>query len=124
VGEPLATLALVVGVLTILAGLVLSFLGIRYLGRSLSPLPKPLASAELIDHGVYRHIRHPIYSGLMLAALGWSVLGLSLAAFALTVVLAVVLDLKSRREEAWLRDHFDGYAAYAARTRRFVPGLY
>jgi protein-S-isoprenylcysteine O-methyltransferase Ste14 len=36
----------------------------------------------------------------------------------------VFLDLKSRREEVWLRDRFPGYSEYAHRVRRLVPGLY
>jgi len=33
-------------------------------------------------------------------------------------------DLKSRREERWLEERYPGYAAYRARTRRLIPGLY
>jgi protein-S-isoprenylcysteine O-methyltransferase Ste14 len=42
----------------------------------------------------------------------------------LSVLLAVVLDLKTRREEIFLREQFPGYAAYAARTRKFIPLVY
>ena len=42
-----------------------------------------------------------------------------------TVALALLLDLKSRREEAWLRERVDGYEDYYRRTpRRFVPFVY
>ncbi len=41
-----------------------------------------------------------------------------------SLVLAVVLDLKARREEAWLADRYPDYDAYRAATHRFVPGLY
>jgi protein-S-isoprenylcysteine O-methyltransferase Ste14 len=78
----------------------------------------------LISDGIYRRLRHPIYAGLILLALGWSLLTASVLALVLTGAFAVLLDLKARREEVWLRDRFPGYAAYAARTRRFVPGLY
>ena len=40
------------------------------------------------------------------------------------VLKQVLLDLKARREEAWLSERFEGYAAYMRRTRRFIPGLY
>jgi protein-S-isoprenylcysteine O-methyltransferase Ste14 len=45
-------------------------------------------------------------------------------ALVLALGLAAVLDLKARREEAWLVVRYPGYAAYARRTRRFLPGLY
>jgi protein-S-isoprenylcysteine O-methyltransferase Ste14 len=40
------------------------------------------------------------------------------------VLLAGWLDLKSRREEAWLVERYPAYAEYRARTARFVAGLY
>jgi protein-S-isoprenylcysteine O-methyltransferase Ste14 len=61
---------------------------------------------------------------VILVAMGWSLLTASLAALVLTAVLAVLLDLKARREEAWLRERYRVYAAYAEQTSRFVPGVY
>jgi protein-S-isoprenylcysteine O-methyltransferase Ste14 len=48
----------------------------------------------------------------------------SLAALVLTAALALLLDLKARREEAWLLQRLPGYGAYRARTHKFVPGIY
>jgi protein-S-isoprenylcysteine O-methyltransferase Ste14 len=116
--------AMAVGFVVLVGGLAIFGLGIAALGSSLSPLPAPIPTGVLVDRGVYRFMRHPIYTGLVVAAVGGSIYAVSPLALGLTVVLAVVLDLKSRREEAWLRERFVGYAAYAARTKRFVPGLY
>src|SRR3990172_1407913 len=109
---------LVVGGLLIVGGGAIGALGVVTLGPSLSAMPRPTDQAVQISHGVYSQIRHPIYAGLVCGALGWSLATASL------VALAVVLDLKARREEEWLRERFAGYAAYAARTKRFVPGIY
>jgi protein-S-isoprenylcysteine O-methyltransferase Ste14 len=78
----------------------------------------------LVTTGIYGVMRHPIYAGLICVAVGWGVATYSLFAELLTAVLIVVLDLKSRREEMWLRERFPEYAAYAARTKRFIPGVY
>jgi protein-S-isoprenylcysteine O-methyltransferase Ste14 len=48
----------------------------------------------------------------------------SLLALGLALALAVLLDLKARREEVWLREKYPGYAEYAGHTKRFVPGVY
>ena len=48
----------------------------------------------------------------------------SLAALIVTIVFAVFLDLKSRREEAWLRAQYPDYVVYARHTKRFVPYVY
>lgn len=114
----------VAGAVLMLSGVALGFLGIRDLEGSLSPMPRPTEDAVLISDGIYRRLRHPIYAGLILLAFGWSLLTASLLALALSLAFAGLLDLKARREEVWLRERFPGYAAYAARTSRFVPGLY
>jgi protein-S-isoprenylcysteine O-methyltransferase Ste14 len=114
----------VVGLALILIGLVLGLLGIRHLDRSLTPLPHPTEGGQLVDHGIYGHVRHPIYLGVLLSALGWALLAASTVALGLAIGLAVLLDLKARREEAWLRERYPDYAGYAHRTRRFVPGIY
>jgi len=62
--------ARVVGLVILVVGLIVFGLGIVTLGSSLSPLPAPMPSAELVERGIYRFIRHPIYTGLILAALG------------------------------------------------------
>jgi protein-S-isoprenylcysteine O-methyltransferase Ste14 len=69
-------------------------------------------------------VRHPIYLGVLLSALGWALLKASVVALGLAIGLAVLLDLKARREEAWLDERYPDYADYARRTRRFVPGIY
>ncbi|HEX2755216.1 MAG TPA: isoprenylcysteine carboxylmethyltransferase family protein [Candidatus Limnocylindrales bacterium] len=105
-------------------GLLLAIRAIRDLGRSLSPFPRPPQGATLVDTGAYRFVRHPIYTGLVLAAAGWSLASGSLWAAASSLALLAVLDAKSRREEAWLTETFAGYPAYRARTKRLIPFVY
>lgn len=117
-------LASLAGLALMLAGAALLGRGLVDLGSNLTPLPHPRDGGQLVDSGIYALVRHPLYSGLILTAVGWSLVSVSLVTLALTAVLAVFFDLKSRREEAWLGQHFSGYAAYAARTRRFIPWVY
>lgn len=94
------------------------------LGRSLTPLPRPHAGAEMVERGIYRQIRHPIYAGLILAAIGWATLTGSPPAFAASLALGIFMDAKARREEVWLSDRYPEYADYRTRTKRFLPGVY
>ena len=87
-------------------------------------LPNPRAEGKLVETGPYRYIRNPIYAGLILASLGWAVMRVSVLAVLAAVLLAVVLDLKRRREEGWLVERFPGYRAYRERTKAFVPFVY
>ena len=114
----------VLGLLVAVAGAVGLMLGVFSLGSSLTPFPRPRAGAEFRGGGPFRHVRHPIYGGVILLALGWSVAEAPLGLVP-TAVLAVFFDLKARREEAWLDERYSEYADYLARTpRRFVPWLY
>lgn len=118
---PLRLAATVVGIVLITGGIVLAVRGAVDLDRALTPLPKPRDGAELVETGAYALVRHPIYSGLILAAFGWAIVRVSIVAGALALVLAAFLRVKSAREEAWLEQRFPAYAAYRARTPRLIP---
>lgn len=113
------------GVALVIAGGLLSLLGLGNLGRSLSPFPRPREGGEFVSRGAYRLVRHPIYGGMVIAALGY---GLALHALAAGVVGSAVLlaffTLKSAREEAWLVGRYPAYAEYRARTRRMLPFVF
>jgi protein-S-isoprenylcysteine O-methyltransferase Ste14 len=115
--------ASVVGAVLIAGGLAMSSWGIASLGSSLSPYPRPMEGARFHDRGAYGVVRHPIYGGLVLAAVGWSLIGSPLALVP-TAGLAVILELKSRLEESMLLAAYPEYAAYRERVRwRFIPGV-
>jgi len=112
------------GGLFFLAGAAIGLAGVLTLGRDLTAFPKPRAGAVLVQRGIYARVRHPLYTSVLLLALGWSLLWCSPPALAIAALLALLLDRKARREEVWLRERFPEYAGYAKRVRRFVPFLY
>ncbi len=112
------------GVLLLVVSAVCGVAGAVALGRNLTPFPRPSSQTRLVRHGVYRRIRHPLYTAVVSAALGWALVRTSWPAGLAALLLALWLDAKARREERWLRERFPDYAAYAARVRRFVPGIY
>ncbi|MDH4133215.1 MAG: isoprenylcysteine carboxylmethyltransferase family protein [Gammaproteobacteria bacterium] len=126
--EPLAggrgELMFVAGILTMVAGVVVSVLGGLTLGKSLTPYPRPLAKSALRTTGMYAWVRHPIYSGIVLATLGWALYHRSVAMLVWVPVLLLFFDRKAAREEVWLSKKFPGYAAYRRRVRKLVPGIY
>ena len=121
----LRIVAITAGVALMAAGGLLIVLGGVQLGSSLTPFPTPRPGGEMSVAGVYALARHPMYGGGIVLALGWSVLFASVVGLVLTAVLAVFFELKARREEAWLVDHYPEYEAYRRRTpRRLLPWLY
>ena len=105
-------------------GILLGLAGLVTLGRALTPFPRPLAHAQLRRSGVYGLVRHPIYSGLLFASLGWSVAWMSPVGLAVAVVVAVFFDRKSAFEERLLRGRFPDYADYMERVRKLIPWVY
>ena len=85
-------------------------------------VPEGLLGARGV--GAYAIVRHPIYSGLIIAAFG---LGLWRHGW-LTLVWALVLfaffDVKSRLEERWLTEKFAEYPAYRTRVKKLIPWVY
>jgi len=94
----------------------------RSLGRSLTPMPVP-NGAGLVAAGPYRRVRHPMYVAVVLVCLGLAVGSGALWCYVTVVVLCVFFDLKARVEERYLMAAYEGYAEYAARTGKFVPGV-
>jgi protein-S-isoprenylcysteine O-methyltransferase Ste14 len=116
--------ALAVAAVAGTAGLGLVASATATLGSSLSPFPRPSATSELKESGVYGLVRHPIYGGILLLSVAWS-LWQGPWALVPTGGLAVALTCKSRLEERWLTERHPAYAGYRARVRRrFVPFLW
>ena len=92
--------------------------------KALTAVPRPRDEGSLVVSGPYRFIRHPVYAGLILACLGVAFTRLSWIDLGLPTALFVVLDLKRRREEAWLGQRYPDYDAYRGRTKGLVPFLY
>ena len=113
-----------IGVVGIVGGGLLAVLGVVTLRDSLTALPHPRDGASLIETGVYRLVRHPIYGGIIIGALGFGLATASAAAIAGAGVLLAFFRLKSGLEEAWLGQRYPEYAAYRTRTRRMLPFLY
>jgi protein-S-isoprenylcysteine O-methyltransferase Ste14 len=118
---PAGWAAAAAGVALLIAGAALAARGAIALRAALTPLPHPRDDASLVEDGIYARVRHPIYGGLILGALGWGVLWAAPTGLLLAAGAAVFFRLKSAREEHWLMDRFPGYAAYRRRTNRFLP---
>lgn len=112
----------IAGVCIYSLGLLTAILGRVHLGNNWSDIEtaKVLTKQEVVNRGVYRYIRHPIYSGdlalltgLELALNSWLVLG--------AILLIPIVARQAIREEEMLREELSGYPSYCERTKRFVP---
>jgi protein-S-isoprenylcysteine O-methyltransferase Ste14 len=105
-------------------GTVIALIAAINLGKNLTPLPRPKDNAELIQSGLYRLVRHPIYFGVIVLSIGWGVLQQSALVWLYVVIIAIFFDIKSRKEERWLVQRFAAYADYQGRVRKLIPWTY
>jgi protein-S-isoprenylcysteine O-methyltransferase Ste14 len=121
---PARTLSAVVGLHLIAAGVLLGWPAVFRQRGQFTAMPRPVSGARLVTEGPYRQVRHPMYGGLVLAAIGWAALSASPPTCVLALATFVFFDLKSRREEVWLAERFPEYDRYRKHTRRFIPSVY
>ena len=112
------------GLLMVTAGLALAVWARTHLGRNWSGTVTVKEDHELVRSGPYAIVRHPIYTGLLLAMLGTAIIlgewrGLSALCF-----LSAAFLLKLRREERFMAESFpETYPGYRARVPALVPLL-
>ncbi|HEY9752525.1 MAG TPA: isoprenylcysteine carboxylmethyltransferase family protein [Coleofasciculaceae cyanobacterium] len=110
----------------LLAGLAALLLGrgVIDLGRNLTPLPYPKETGSLVQKGIYELVRHPLYSGLILGALGWAIFHISLSHLLGVLVLLLFFNAKADREEIWLSQKYPEYGEYQSHVKKLLPWLY
>ena len=123
---PLRPIPLLAGVACLAAGLWLFHRSHADLGTNWSVTLELREEHRLVSQGVYRAIRHPMYSALTLYAVGQAlVIPNWVAGFSNLIALAVLFALRLGAEEKMMAEQFgDAYASYSARTKRFVPGIW
>ena len=96
----------------------------RTLGDALSPFVEPAPGAVLVTHGPYELVRHPMYLGQAMIAVGAPLTLGCRWALAVSVLAVLVLAIRVAMEEAALKRTYPEYAQYATRAKRIVPYLF
>lgn len=111
-----------IGVVLYTIGLGTAIVGRIQLGDSWSDIETPRAERDtvVVSRGLYRFIRHPIYSGDLMLLLG---LELAVNSWLVLVVLAMIpaVFYRAIREEQMLAQRVAGYDTYLRGTKRFIP---
>lgn len=115
-----------VGLLLFTAGLLLRWWAIVHLGRFFTVDVAIAADHHVVDTGPYRWVRHPAYTGVILAFAGYGIcLGNWVSLLAVTAPIARAFLLRIEVEERALGDALgDDYRRYASRTRKLLPLVY
>jgi len=112
------------GAAVTVAGLLFAVWARVHLGKNWSQSVTIKQDHELITTGPYAVVRHPIYTGMLTGFLGSAIAISQVRGLVGFVLVFVVLWLKLRMEEQWMRSQFgETYAAYAHHTAALVPYL-
>ncbi len=114
-----------VGVALIAFGLATSLVSVITLRRSYSSFLVIKEEHRLVRHGVYRHLRHPVYSGTCLAMFGMPLCLSSFLGLAIMLLLVPIFVSRIEREEALLIEEFGAeYESYRETTRKLIPFVF
>jgi protein-S-isoprenylcysteine O-methyltransferase len=116
----------IAGIVLTIAGIALRWFAIYWLGRWFTVNVAIAEDQKLIDTGPYRYVRHPSYTGALLAFLGITLcIGKIVSLLIIMLPVIAVFSWRIHVEEAVLAHAFGArWQAYAARTRRLIPGVY
>lgn len=113
----------VVGFVLLVAGLGLAVWARPHIGRNWGTPMTKKDEPELVTSGPYRLVRHPIYSGLLLAVVGTAV-ALNWPWLIVAALAAIYFVYSATVEERFLAERFPGtYPAYKRSTKMLVPHI-
>lgn len=115
------------GLLTIpfAAGTLIALWAFYNMGtKHYSPFPQPRKNEKFVQSGLYKYIRHPMYTGVILVAFSLLLTSPTLIPFIVFAALVYTLDEKASLEEKLLSKMHPGYSSYAETTKKFIPFVY
>ena len=113
-----------IGLILICCGVLIMCIALLQLNINLSPFPSPKNNSVLIQNGLFKYIRHPVYTGILFNLFGYGLYSQSFYKLSITVVLFILFYYKSVYEEKRLSSKFTIYSGYKKGTGRFFPKFY
>ena len=101
-----------VGFLIIIIAFIILLIAIKDLGRNLSPFPRPINNSNLVNKGIYRFTRHPMYYSLIFISFGVFIKKLSIYYLFLSTSLILIIKFKIALEEQYLKKKYENYLLY------------
>lgn len=110
------------GVVLTAVGIGIAFWARWHLGTNWSGVVTLKEGHELIRTGPYRSIRHPIYTGILLALFGTAITFGEVRGLLAMAIVWLSFYIKARREESFLSQEFGpGFAEHKQHTGMFLP---
>lgn len=115
---------MIIGVVLTAAGLLFAVWARVHLGAQWTGRVGVRAGHQLVRTGPYGFVRHPIYSGVLLAFIGSALVSCDWRSLVAIVLMVGALSFKLQREERWMAEHFPtDYPDYLKRVAAIIPGV-
>ena len=110
------------GIALMLAGLGFAIWARLHLGTNWSGQPVIRIDHKLVRSGPYAIVRNPIYTGILIAIVGTTIVAGELWALAVTVILLLVFFMKIKMEEKFLLEEFgESFIQYKKEVKALIP---
>lgn len=109
------------GFILAIVGILVILISLLQLNKNLSPFPTPKNSAVLIQNGLFKLVRHPIYSGIIILFFAYGIYRDSVFKIIITFLLLLLFYIKTDYEEKLLENKFPDYIFYKKKTGKFFP---
>ena len=115
----------IIGVLLTILGLIIAIVARRTLADNWSSDVELKKDHKLITKGIYKYVRHPIYTGITFMGLGAIIVDQSIIVTIFFIGMVAFLIFKMKKEETLLLKHFPKeYPAYMKKTKTLIPFIY
>ena len=106
-------------------GILIALWALFIMNKSkLNITPTPKKDAILIDYGIYKYIRHPMYLSLLLIFTPVLIENFNFVNITIYFIFTINLILKMLYEESLLKLYFKGYSEYMKKTKRLIPFIF
>ena len=113
------------GLTILLVGFLLRQYSIFILGKFFTPVVEKQKDHKIIQHGLYKYIRHPSYTGLLLEITGFALSLSNIVSLIITLIFFIpAISYRIKIEEQFLSKQFKEYEDYKKQTRKLIPFVY
>jgi protein-S-isoprenylcysteine O-methyltransferase Ste14 len=110
------------GGLLCVVGLLMMAAALSAMGRVMQVSPMPREEGRLVTRGIYRRLRHPMYTSIIVVVIGMTLREPRLLVAIAGIALTILLLAKARFEEGLLMQRYPDYAEYRRHTWSIIPG--
>jgi protein-S-isoprenylcysteine O-methyltransferase Ste14 len=113
-----------VGTIILISGIIVRLSALIQIGKGFSIKIEKNEEQKIIQNGLYKFIRHPLYLASIIQSLGSVIMLRSKWAWLFVPFTVIAVVLRIKQEEVFLAKEFNEYSAYQKNTKKLLPFIY